>query len=259
MRRDVDEALQGWPYEPESGEVIAREVQARDGRTVVQIRVELGVLQLEVNGRPDGSRPHGFATYLEYLRYRASARGSAVGGGTGAAGRPWRMSQEQCSETDREFVQFSHRRVAWLALMRYERALRDADHTLALMDFVAQHGSDDEYIASHERFRGLVLFHRHQAAAAIALERRRAEEAIDVVHEGIAQLTRHQEEWFADRDRDESPDQTLIEQLLVLEQEIRKNFGVEKTLREQLDEAVGREDYERAARLRDQIRARTRR
>ena len=48
-------------------EVIAREVQARDGRTVIQIRVELGVLQLEVTGRPDGSRPHGFTTYLEYL------------------------------------------------------------------------------------------------------------------------------------------------------------------------------------------------
>ena len=143
--------------------------------------------------------------------------------------------------------------------MRYDRALRDADHTLAVMDFVAGHGIDEEYIASHERFRGLVLFHRHQAAAALALERRRPEEAIDVVREGVAQLTRHQEEWFADRTRDESPDQTLIEQLLVLEQEIRKNFGVGKTLREQLDEAVAREDYEQAARLRDQIRTRPRR
>ena len=52
------------------------------------------------------------------------------------------------------------------------------------------------------------------------------------------------------------PTSRLIEQLQILEQEIRKNFAVEKTLREQLDEAVAREDYERAARLRDQIRAR---
>ena len=29
----------------------------------------------------------------------------------------------------------------------------------------AQHGGDEEYIASHERFRGLVLFQRTQAAA----------------------------------------------------------------------------------------------
>jgi hypothetical protein len=259
MRRDLDEALHGWPYEPESGEVIAREVQARDGRTVVQIRVELGVLQLELNGRPDGTRPHGFTTYLEYLRYRSTARGGAPKGAGSSTAAPWRMSREHCTETDREFVQFSHRRMAWLALMRYDRALRDADHTLALMDFVVTHGFDEDYIASHERFRGLVLFHRHQAAAALALERRRPEEAIDIVREGIALLGRHQEEWFGDRARDESPDQALIEQLLVLEQEIRKNFGIGKTLREQLDEAVGREDYERAARLRDQIRARSRR
>src|SRR3954467_3595224 len=257
MRRDMDEAIQGWPYEPEPGEVIAREVQARDGRTVIQIRVELGVLQLEVTGRPDGARPHGFATYLDYLRYKATGRGH--GHGPGKASTTWRMSQEHCTEADREFVQFYHRRVAWLALMRYDRALRDADHTLALMDFVAENGMNEEYITAHERFRGLVLFHRNQAAAAMALERRRPEEAIDVVREAINQLARHQDQWFADRDPDDSPDQTLIEQLEVLEQEIRKNFSVEKTLREQLDEAVAREDYERAARLRDQIRARTRR
>jgi hypothetical protein len=260
----MDEAIQGWPYEPEPGEVIAREVQARDGRTVIQIRIELGVLQLEVSGRPDGSRPHGFATYLEYLRYRASASSSAPGRGHssiggGGASSIWRMSREHCNEADREFVQFYHRRVAWLALMRYDRALRDADHTLALMDFVAEHGFDDDYVVSHERFRGLVLFHRSQAAAALALERRRPEEAIDIVREAGAQLARHQDDWFADRDPDESPDLSLIEQLQILEREIRKNFAVKKTLREQLDEAVAREDYERAAWLRDQIRARTRR
>ena len=40
MRRDIDEALQDWPYDPEAGECVAREVRTRDGRTVVQIRVE---------------------------------------------------------------------------------------------------------------------------------------------------------------------------------------------------------------------------
>ena len=56
--------------------------------------------------------------------------------------------------------------------------------------------------------------------------------------------------------REETLNEALIEQLRVLEREIRKNFAVEKTLREQLDEAVAAEDYERAARLRDQIQPR---
>ena len=238
MRRDIDEALQGWPYDPEAGEVVARETRARDGRPLVQVRVELGILQMEAEGRPDGVRPHGFASYLDYLRHRAAGRGLAPGGKSPS----WQMSAEQAAEADHEFAQFFHRRVAWLALNRYDRAQADAD-----------------YVASHERFRGLVLFHRTQAAAALALERRKPDEAIDAVRDGAAKLAAHQEAWEAAHEGDETPNGALIEQLGLLEVEIRGKFAVEKTLREQLDEAVADEDYERAARLRDQIKARARR
>ncbi len=254
MRRDIDEALHGWPYDPEPGEVVAREVRSRDGRSLIQIRVELGVLQLEADGRPDGARPNGFGTYLDYLRHRAGARGTASGGKRSS----WTMSAEQCAEADREFAQYYHRRVAWLTLQRYDRALRDAEHSLALMDLVRKHAGEPEYVASHERFRGLVLFHRTQAAAALALERSKPEEAIDAVRQGLERLAEHQQAWSPEVDRDEMPDEALVEQLRVLEREIRKNFSVEKTLREQLDEAVADEDYERAARIRDQIRSRAR-
>jgi hypothetical protein len=165
------------------------------------------------------------------------------------------MSDHQCSEADREFIQFYHRRMAWLALRRYDKAIQDADHTLALMDFIRRHGKGDDYIASHEQFRGPVLFHRTQAATALALERRRPEEAIDALRDGVDRLSAHQRAWWEEHDPSESPNPALIDSLHSIEQEIRKNFSVEKTLREQLDEAVAREDYEQAARLRDQIRA----
>ena len=248
MRRDIDEALHGWPNNSEPGDVVAREISARDGRKVLQIRVELGVLQMEVEGRPDGARPHGYATFLEYLRHRANMKS--------ARAADWKMSDEQSVEVDREFSQFYHRRVAWLTLQRYDKALLDADHSLELMNFVAEHSGSVEYIDSHERFRGLVLFHRTQSAAALALERRKPEDAVDSVREGVERLADHQRDWSADADRDQTPNETLIAQLRVLESEIRKNFEVEKTLGEQLDEAVADEDYERAARIRDQIRAR---
>ncbi len=251
MRRDIDEAMQGWPYEPEPGEVVvARQLKARDGRPILQIRVELGVLQMEDDGRPDGVRPHGFNTYLDYLRHKAATRGSG-----GKAGR-FSMSTEQRAETDREFSQFNQRRVAWLSLQRYEKARQDADHSLALLDFVKSYGQDPDYIATHERFRGLVLFHKAQAAAALALERGKPDESIDAVREGMDRLVEHQESWNADPDREGLPTEALVEQLRSIEGEIRKKFAVSKTLREQLDDAVAEEDYERAARLRDQIKAR---
>jgi len=253
MRRDIDEALYGWPYEPEPGEAIAREIRARDGRNVLQIRIELGLMQLEVEGRPDGVRPHSFPTFLDYLRHRASTRSSAQGGGKS----PWSMSTEHCAEADREFAQFYHRRIAWLTLHRYDKALEDAEHSLALMDFVKKYAGDPDYVTNHERYRGLVLLHKTQASAALALERRKPEQAIDAIREGLERLTEHQQALVSEPD--ETPNEAYLEQLRHLEREIRKEFAVEKTLREQLDEAVADEDYELAARLRDQIKAQTRR
>ena len=260
MRRDIDDAMANWSYEPEPGEMIVREVRARDGRTVVQVRVELGIHQMEVDGRPDGLRPHGFNTYLDYLRHRAAGRGLAPGGKS----PPWTMGERQCAEADREFVQFHHRRAAWLGLERYDRALADADHTLALMDFVCRHAASADYVESHERLRGLVLFQRTRAAAALALKRERPDEAIDIVREGTADLAAARKENTRELDEteleaDESPNSALIEQLNYLEAEIRKNYEVGKTLREQLDEAVSLEDYERAALLRDQIQSKKKR
>ncbi len=254
MRLDVDDVIRSWPYESGEGEQPAREVRALDGRKVLQVRIELGVLQLEVTGRPDGARPHGFGTYLEYLRQSVRGRAHALGG---QAPR-WTMSEEQCAELDREFVQFYHRRVAWRSLGRHDRVIQDADHNLALMDFVKGHGISEEYIASHEQCRPIVLFHRTEASFAMALERRRPEEAIDALRDGIDRLTTHQCDWWKENDALESPVPRLLGRLCKIEREIREKFLVKKTLKEQLDEAVLREDYERAAVVRDLIQAKVR-
>src|SRR5438128_12216004 len=69
MYHDIDAALQGWEFKP--GVVQARLVEAGDSRHVIQLRVDLGILQLETTGRPDGTKPHGCATYFDYLRRQA--------------------------------------------------------------------------------------------------------------------------------------------------------------------------------------------
>ncbi len=54
-RQDIDEVLRDWPHE--LGSISARLVQANDGRQVLQMRVEMGLLQMETTDRPDGQRP----------------------------------------------------------------------------------------------------------------------------------------------------------------------------------------------------------
>lgn len=241
MNRDIDGALQGWEYKP--GMVQARLVQARDGRQVIQMRVDLGILQIETVARPDGLRPHGCDTYFDYLRQQDRVAGRAK--------EKFVMSEEQCMESDREFVQFFHRRICWLALHNYTRAIADADHTLAFMSFVKDHSPSDDYTEAHERYRGFVLFHRTQAAAAQKMEQENAEGAIDEIGEGLAKLR----EFFAEFEAEEQMDEDgMVQELRKMEESIRKQHKIGATLREQLEQAVAEEDYERAARLRDALR-----
>src|ERR1051325_12184306 len=153
VNQDIDFILANWPYMP--GVAQARMIQTRDGRQVIQLRIDLGLLQLETVGRPDGAQPHGHATYMEYLQEQARLARKAE--------QTFVLNAEQCQEADREFLQFYHRRMCWLALRQYTRAIRDADHTLLFMDFIKRHAPTEEYLHAHEQYRGFVLFLRFQA------------------------------------------------------------------------------------------------
>jgi hypothetical protein len=243
MHRDIDPILRDWDVQP--GVTQARLIEARDGRAVVQLRVDLGILQMEVNGRTDGARPHGHGTFFDYLRELARP--------TEANGGAFRLDPEQCAEADREFTQFYHRRVAWLALRDFDRAVDDADHTLAFMDFVRDHAPTDEYRLAHEQYRGFVLFHRTQADAARWVERDDPEGAIDAVLGGLKRLRA----FFAEHDLEDRMDEdVMVQQLRKLERSLRDLHGIEATLEEQLEKAVANEEYETAARIRDALRQR---
>lgn len=244
MNSDITGLLNDWAFKP--GAVQARLVEADDGRTVLQIRVDLGLLQLESTGRPDGSRPHGFPTYLEYLREKADRAERAE--------RPFVLDDDQCEEADREFVQYYHRRVGWLALREFAKAIADADHTLAFMDFVHNHSPGEQYTLAHEQYRGFVIFHRTQAAAAEAVHRDKPEEAIDAIRDGLERLRK----FFAAHGLEEQYDEDgMVKQLRSLEQSLRTLHGIEATLNEQLEQAVANEEYEAAARIRDALRKRS--
>jgi hypothetical protein len=227
--------------------VQARLVQTAGGRQVIQMRLDLGILQIETASRPDGTQPHGCPNYFDYLRKQQRM--------ADRSGQAFVLSEEQCQEADREFVQFYHRRICWLALRNYTRAVADADHTLAFMDFVRDHSPSDEYTQAHEQYRGFVLFQRTQAAAARAVEQDDPEGAIDEIRTGLAKL----HEFFVAHEAEEQMEENeMVQHLRKMERSLRQMHGIEATLKEQLDRAVANEEYEDAARLRDALRRRSR-
>lgn len=236
--RDIDSLLRSWEYHP--GEVTARLVKTRSGRQVLQMRIDMGVVQMETDLRPDGRRPNGAETYYDYLVGEVIREGDA-----------FKLSREQCVEADREFVQFYQRRLCWLSLREYRRAARDADHSLAFMDFVREHAPDDEWMLSHEQYRPFVLFHRVQALALAVLEEQGPEAAIAEINSGLGRFR----ELFARYDAaDQYADDELVKRLEEMRESVRRRYELGRTLDEQLAEAVKAEDYELAARIRDRIR-----
>ncbi len=160
------------------------------------------------------------------------------------------LDERRCLEIDREFVQFFHRRVAWLALREFERAVADADHTLALMDFSSLHAPEVGWAEMHEQYRPFVLFHRVQAAALGTLEKGGAAAAMAEIDAGMKSI--------ADLLEDEDPEEfteedELLAKLAEMKAAISEHYDVQPSLTEQLADAIASEQYERAAQLRDQL------
>lgn len=240
-RHDIDRILQNWPYEP--GEISARLVKASDGREVLQMRVEMGVLQLEVSGRPDGQRPGGAETYFDHVRGLAAKSDG-----------DFELTSEQCVEADREFMQYYHRRVCWLALREFRRAAADAEHTLAFMDFCRDHSPEEEWTVSHEQYRPFVLFHRTQAATLATLDETGPREALEELSKGLQAFHDLFEQFEAEEQFEEDE---LVQRLVELRDTMREQYHLKPSLSEQLAEAVAKEEYELAARLRDELEKRS--
>ena len=233
---NLDDLLSDWSFDPATLNV--RLVKGKDGRDVIQMRVDMGVLQLETTGRPDGDQFREHESVLEYLQDKL-------------LGDPeHKLADEECAEVDREFMQFYHRRICWLRLQYYHRAVMDADHTLRLMDLSEQMSPDEEWSGTHEQYRPFVLFHRTQAAALGELEENTAEEAVQAINAGLEVMR----EFFLKHEADEHFDSDeLVVRLVELRESLRSEYAVGQTLNEKLADAVAHEQYELAARLRDEL------
>lgn len=241
-KQDIDEILKQWPFDPLNVNVRLLELRHR---AVLQMRVDMGILQMEISGRPDGHQFHGASTYYDYLVKKAARQ------------KDFALDETHCFEIDREFVQFYHRRVCWLQLKQFSNAVRDADHTLKLMDFCKKFSTDEQWTISHEQYRPFVLYHRTQAAALAQLSEDDSddaqisvENAIDEVNAGLEQM----KELFLQYEAEEQFDEDeLVQRLVQFKDELRNKYEIGLTLKEQLAQAIANEDYELASNLRDQL------
>lgn len=183
MDRDISRILKSWEYQPDT--LIIRKVAGDDGNDKIQIRINLGILQMEAEGRPDGKTPHSSESLLEYYDSIIEEFGGPDRDGDGFA-----LTRRDMRDLDDELMQYYQRRVCFFALEDYRYARRDAEHNLKLMDLIKKYCTNSDYVESHERFRPFIMMERARAAGLESIDTGNYADAMRQVGSTIGQIER---------------------------------------------------------------------
>jgi hypothetical protein len=243
---DLTDMLRDWPYE--SGRINVREIAGRDGRPKLQVRIDLGVIQMEMEGRPDGRRPEGFESLLDYQKDRLTRYTEQSGGSDGFV-----LSPEECRALREEAVQYYHRYVGLFALGDFAGVVRDTTRNLEVFDLCRDFAAEEADRAVLEQFRPYVIMMRARGEAEQALAAGRTGEALAAIDHGLNEIR----EVFEQAGQAAAYDQANEVQLLRGMREAlvpKLPISQRMELQERLRAAVDAENYELAAVLRDELR-----
>jgi UvrB/uvrC motif len=237
---DLKTLLDSWAYDPED---CVRMVTLADGREVMQVRLPLGIEQYEVDGRPDGQRPHDAESALDYHIERSKK----------SAASTFELSPDDCVELFNEGVLYYYRYLHLFQINDWRRTVRDTTRNLLLFDFVVRYATREEDKHYLEQWRTYVLRINAVAAAMLELADDCHEKALLIVKTATDKIEALPE---SDEDTFKFERQRSLEALQDLAAQIEKTMPQTELqkLETQLTEAVTTEQYEHAAKLRDQIR-----
>ena len=247
MSFDISALLDQWDYQP--GQVVVRKFQGKDGHEKIQLRVDLGLLQMNAKGRPDGKRPFGRESLLEYYldlleKFKREHDNDDKG---------FRLTSDDCGRLQQEFIQYHHRYICLFQLEEFDGVIEDTQRNLKVFNFVEKYAGSDELAWSLQQFRPQCLMMRIRAKGAVALKANRYDQVIRLVEAGLEESR----QFYREHERQDLVEQSgEIQSLEMWLQEIqsKRPLTAREKLESALDEAVKNEDYEKAAQVRDELR-----
>ena len=131
--KDISRILNNWEFDAE--DICARKIVGQDGCEKLQVRGDLGMLQMDLDGRPDGSRPKNKESLLHHYSHKLESK---------KGDKKFKLTDEDCDRLGQEGLQYYHRYVCLLRLGDYDRVISDTRHNLDIFDLVTDHSSNDE-------------------------------------------------------------------------------------------------------------------
>jgi hypothetical protein len=244
MSLDLENILGDWPHEP--GQIKVRKILGNDGHEKLQLRIDLGLIQMNVTGRPDGVKPHGCESLYAYHQERARKMGRT--------GETFKLSPDECGELQQEGVQYYHRYISLFQIKDYQGVIRDTQRNLDLFSFVSKHTDQEDLAWSLEQFRPYVLMMNTRAKASIELDRDDYSAAVRLIEQGRDEINTFYNETNNPEMSAKSPEISFLEEWL---EEVRAKRPLTKleVMQREMEKAIANEAYERAAELRDKIKA----
>jgi len=250
MSDDITKVLEKWDYR--LGRVDARRVMGEDGVEKLQLRIDLGLLQMNAQFRPDGKRPFGHPTLLDHFLIRLEKHRKENGG----EDDNFQINPDECAKLQQEAIQYHHRSICNFELADYEAVERDTEHILELLDFVQNFAPEEEIGQSFQQFRPQTIMLQIRAIGTELIAASNYDAAINEINNAIEELN----QFYTEMGREELVDNSmeahsLREWLKDVEKEAaeKKPMTRREKLQYKLSNAVQREDYEAAAKLRDQL------
>lgn len=242
MSLDLNTLLKDWDHE--SGAIKVRKILGLDGREKLQLRIDLGLLQMEMTGRPDGQRPHDSESLLHYHQRRAAR--------SEARGDTYELSSEQCSELQQEGIQYYHRYLSLFQINDFPAVIRDTQRNLDLFEFVATHTERDELVWSFQQFRPYVLMMNTRAKASILLGEGKFARAMSEIERGRDLIMEFFQQSNFPEMAQKSSEIAFLEEWLE-EVSSKRPLSKLEIMQREMEMAIASELYERAAELRDAI------
>lgn len=244
MNDDIGHILDRWKYDRRR---TVRKIVGRDGRERIQVRLELGLLQMELDGRPDGKKPYNKESWLDYYELRA-ARSEQE---RGALGR-FMLNHRDFFRLSEEGLLYYNRYVVLFQMGDYRRTERDTARNLRMFDFVKKYAIDENDGFSLEQYRAYLIRMNRAAHALRRMKMKDYDGALEEIDRAICQIS-------ALEDIDLPTAKIEKERSLGILKEMFDKIYEERPPTEKellvnaLDKAVTEERYEDAASIRDRL------
>ncbi len=245
MHFDISHLLEQWDYQP--GQVVVRKFTGKDGVEKIQLRVDLGILQMNAEGRPDGKRPLGHASIYDYYQSKLFRHLTAN------TADQFRLKLEDCAKLQFEAFQYHNRYNCLLQLKDFKRVVHDTTRNLKVIEFVQKHADNEDLAWTLQQIKPQLILVRTRAMAGASLETNDHGAAVRLIEEGLVQMR----EFYRDHPRSEGGEHCGEFQSLrgwLDELSAQRPISQRERLERALNEAISNEEYEKAAQMRDALR-----